>query len=167
MPENLLVGIVGRSGSGRTHTWNTIFKRLVRTGRLVRRLYLNKSEYVEVFLINGSPGERKMSVNNLITVKKPRITLCSIQYTKSAIKTIDWFIKNKYFLFIHWLNPGYNSSQLYFDNLNLVNKLLAQDSLVGIRNGKLDPGSRIEEILDFIYSWAQKRKLIQTDLRKV
>ncbi|MFH1320463.1 MAG: hypothetical protein ABII90_07410 [Bacteroidota bacterium] len=163
MPENLLVGILGYRGSGRSHTWNTLFGRNVRTGKLNRRLYLGKNEYVEVFLVNGSPGERKMKVEKIITVGKPAIVLCSFQYKKSAVQAIDWFIKNDYFLYFHWLNPGYKASNIYIDYFNYKDKIFSASSLFGVRNGKLPPRDRAQEIRDFIYGWAKSRDLIFQD----
>ena len=59
MSENLLISVLGNRNSGKSYTWNTLFKQTVRTGTELRRLYLTDNEYVEVFLVSGSAEERK------------------------------------------------------------------------------------------------------------
>ena len=49
MSKNLLVSVLGNRKSGKSHTWNTLFGKTVRTGGEVRKLYLSDTEYVEVF----------------------------------------------------------------------------------------------------------------------
>jgi hypothetical protein len=112
-------------------------------------------------LVSGSPEERKTYVGDLITVEKPMIVLCSTQYRESVKDTFSYFFENEYFLFVHWLNPGYSDLDTpYFDNLGLVNWLLFQKSLIGIRSGKSAATSRVEEIRDYIHSWAKARNLV-------
>ncbi len=167
MNENLLVGILGDRKSGKSYTWNAMFnKREVKTGKNLRRLYLNEFEYVNVFLINGSAEIRKKNVAQIITVDKPRIILCSLQYVKGVTKTINYFEKNNFFLYLHWLNPGYNDehdSPLFF-HLGIINKIMAKErSMVGVRNAKLDVSIRVKEICDFIYGWAKGNDLLIVD----
>lgn len=71
MEKNLLIGILGNTNSGRTYTWNNLFRKNVITGKNIRKLYLNENEYVEVFLINGSPQERNKDVSEIIKQVKP------------------------------------------------------------------------------------------------
>lgn len=167
MNENLLIGILGSRKSGKSFTWNTLFnKREVKTGKNLRRLYLNETEYVNVFLVNGSAEIRKKSVSQIITVDKPRIILCSLQYVKNVSKSINYFEKNNYFLYLHWLNPGYNDehdSPMFF-HLGIINKIMAKEgSMIGIRNAKLGVDDRVKEIRDFIYGWAKGQDLLVVD----
>lgn len=159
--EKLLVSVLGNRDSGKSHTWNTLFGSTVRTGKEERRLYFNDCEYVKVFLVSGSPEERETYVGDLVTVEQPSIVLCSTQYRESVKSTFNYFIENGYFLFVHWLNPGYSDLDTpYFDNLGLVNWLLSQQSLMGIRSGKLESNPRVGEMKEFIYGWAKVRNLV-------
>lgn len=165
MPENLLIGVLGNSNSGKSHTWNELFDREVRTGTQMRPLYLTEDEYVEVFLVSGSPEERKLYVGEIITENDPRIVLCSMQYQAHAAETLDWFVDNDFFLFIHWLNPGYSDSnqEPAHDHLGLVNRILSEESLMGMRDGHVSPNERVQELGDYIYGWARSRDLVLTD----
>jgi len=162
MEKKLLIGILGSTNSGRTYTWNNLFRRNVITGKNIRKLYLNDHEYVNVFLINGSPQERKRNVNEIIKKTSPRIVLCSLHYGKGIYETLDYFIKNDYFLYILWLNPGYKDphDKTLFYNVGIINKLLTLNSIIGIRNGKGDVTERIREIREYIYGWAKCRNLV-------
>ena len=162
MSKNLLISVLGNRESGKTHTWNTLFNRTVRTGNELRKLHLTDSEYVEVFLVSGSAEERKEYVGDLITVAEPRIILCSMQYKENVTDTIDYFDEHDYFLFVHWLNPGHNDHHAVFDSLGLIPKLLSCDSLIGIRDGRVSAESRVREMRDFIYGWAKSRGLLRS-----
>ncbi len=161
MPKNLAVCVLGNRNSGKSYTWNTLFGEEARTGTKLRKLYLSDSEYVDVFLVSGSPEERKSYVGKIITVDQPRIVLCSLQYRESVIDTIKFFANNNYLLFIHWLNPGYNDLCQIPDRLGLVPRLLTYDSLVGIRNAQGNVRNRVREMREFIFGWAQSRNLIK------
>lgn len=175
MTERLLVGVVGHSNAGKSSTWEDLFGANVKTSSYgnERRLYLpkNKQEWVNVFLINGSPGERGKDVEEilnpkgLINFENPRIVLCSMQYPDDAVgKTIQYFIEHKYDLFIHWLNPGYNDLTKYNDDFEFIPHILEQhNSLLGIRDGKVDRTSRVNEIQDFIRGWASARGLLNVN----
>ena len=169
MKEKLLVGVLGNRESGKSHTWNVLFRReTVKTGKHLRKLYLNEKEYVEVFLVSGSPEERRererdVSVESITPVEKPKIVLCSMQYTKDVIETIKWFVDNDYFSFIHWLNPGYKDERTVEDRLKLIPTILSYDSLLGIRDGRISAENRIQQMRDFIYGWAKSRGLILSD----
>jgi len=76
MKNNLVIGLLGHRNSGKSSTWNELFQRTVKTGTEIRRLYLTKSKYIEVFLVSGSPEERYTYVGELIGDLKPRINLC-------------------------------------------------------------------------------------------
>lgn len=161
--QNLLVIVLGNRESGKSFTWNRLFGHRVKTGKKLRKLYLTDDEYVDVFLVSGSPEEREVDVREIINTKsKPQIVLCSMQYRKEAIKKIRWFTRSQYFLFVHWLNPGYNDSSIVEDTLNLKEEILTSESLFGIRNGKISPRNRLIEMRDFIYGWASSRNLLRT-----
>lgn len=163
MSRNLVVAIIGNRNSGKSSTWNALFGRTVRTGSEMRKLFLKGTEYVEVFLVSGSPEERKMDVEKIIAAHDARIVLCSMQYHEHVFETIDYFTQRDYFLFVHWLNPGYFDESFVEDRLGLVHRLLAEESLLGVRNGQIDSGNRVKEIRDFIYGWAKMRNLLQSD----
>lgn len=159
--EKLLIAVLGNRNSGKSYTWNTLFDSTVRTGKNERRLYFNDCEYVNVFLVSGSPEERETYVGDLITSEEPRIVLCSTQYRDDVKATYSYFVDNGYFLFIHWLNPGHSDLDLTsFDSLGLVSWLLSQQSIIGIRSGKLSATSRVDEMREYIYGWAKPRNLI-------
>jgi hypothetical protein len=160
MPENLLVGVLGNRDSGKSHTWNTLFGRVVRTGRELRPLLVAPGEYVDVFLVSGSPEERREYVGDLIVQRRPRIVLCSIQFVDHAGETIGWFVEHDYFLFVHWLNPGHNDRGSIPDELRLCERIMSEQSLLGVRNGRVSANARVEEMRDFIYGWARSRNLI-------
>ena len=170
MNENLLVGLLGGRKSGKSYTWNALFnKPEVKTGKNLRRLYLNDYEYVNVFLINRSAELRKKSIAQIITVDKPRIILCSLQYIKPVSKTINYLDKNNYFLFLHWLNPGFNDEhdKPLFYNYGIINSIMEKEgSMIGVRNAKLGVEHRVQEIKDFLYGWAKGRGLLLVNERR-
>ncbi|KAF3889995.1 MULTISPECIES: hypothetical protein [Nostocales] len=175
MTDRLLVGVVGHSNAGKSSTWEDLFGATVKTSHYgnERRLYLSKNQkdWVNVFPINGSPGERGKDVKeilnpkSLINFENPRIVLCSMEYPNDAVgATIQYFIEHKYELFIHWLNPGYKDPEEYDDLSGFIPYILKQhNSLLGIRDGKTDRTSRVNEIRNFIRGWASARGLINTD----
>ena len=163
--NKLLVSVIGKRNSGKSSTWNSLFGRTVKTGTKLKRLYLNETEYVNVFLVSGSPEERETYVGELITINNPAIVLCSMQYRVDVTQTIDYFKERDYQILTHWLNPGFNDPNELpqFDTLGIFNYLIGIDSTVGIRNGKIDLSDRVQEIKEFIYGWAKYRNLILTD----
>jgi hypothetical protein len=163
--EKLLVSVLGNRNSGKSTTWNTLFDITVKTGTKSRRLYLNDKEFVNVFLVSGSPEERETYVGEIITENNPRIVLCSMQYRTDVIQTIDYFLQRNYFIYCHWLNPGYDdvNEQPQFDLYGIFNYLIGMNSSVGVRNAKNDLNDRVEEIKEYIYGWAKYRNLIMTE----
>lgn len=163
--DNLVVSILGHRDSGKSTTWNNLFERTVRTGTDVRRLYLRPNEYIEVFLVSGSPEERETYVGEIIGSHRPRIVLCSMQYRQDVTTTIDFFIENEYSIYCQWLNPGYCDpfDIQMFDGLGLMNYLLSHNSTVTIQNGKETANRRVQMIKEFIYGWALYRNLVQND----
>ncbi|RZG07400.1 hypothetical protein EXT48_05865 [Pseudoalteromonas sp. CO348] len=161
MLEKLVVSVLGNRNSGKTTTWNTLFDKTVKTGTRNRRLYLSESEYVEVFLVSGSPEEREKHVSELITEENPRIVLCSVQYIESSKETFNYFFENEYTCYTQWLNPGHDDHDCsYFDELGLASWLTYHGHTFSIRCGKESPVPRVQEIKDFIYGWAKSRDLI-------
>jgi hypothetical protein len=162
--DKLLIAVLGYSNSGKSTTWNELFGRIVKTGVHEHQLYLNSTEYVNVFLVSGSPEERQKYVGDLITVNEPRIVLCSMQYREDVRQTIDYFVEREYQIYCQWINPGYQDPNEYhqFDSLGVFNYLQGLNATVGIRNGKIDAKSRVQEIKEFIYGWSTYKNLICT-----
>lgn len=160
--EKLLIAVLGHSNSGKSTTWNALFGRNVKTGIYEHKLYLKSTEYVNVFLVSGSPEERHKYVGNLITVDNSRIVLCSMQYREDVRQTIDYFVQREYQIYCQWLNPGYHDPNEHsqFDNLGVFNYLQGLNVTIGIRNGKISALSRVQEIREFIYGWATYKDLI-------
>lgn len=119
MSDKLVISALGNRNSGKSHTWNTLFRRPVRTGRRMRRLYLSATEYVEVFLVSGSPEEKHTDVGQIVGRRKPSIILCSIQYSANATQSIDYFLQNDYSFYTQWLNlsRSYTPARLTRSNL--------------------------------------------------
>ena len=162
MKNNLVIGVIGHRNSGKSTTWYDLFEYEVRTGSQIRRLNLTDSEYIEVFLVSGSPEERELYVGDIIGNQKPRIVLCSMQYVSNVVDTINFFNNNDYFLYIQWLNPGHNDQNIvaHSDYLGIANRLLNLDSTLSIRNGKSRTTERVQEIVDYLYGWAKFRNLL-------
>lgn len=162
--DRLLVAVVGNRNSGKSYTWNMLFNSLdhpVRTGIYERPLRLGGDQCVSVFLVSGAPEERETYVGEIVR-GDPRIVLCSLQYQNDVFNSFRYFLDHGFFLFVHWLNPGYYDSDVARDCLNLVPYLLEADSLIGIRDARpgVDAASRVEEIRDFIRGWALSRDLV-------
>src|SRR5258706_10298933 len=98
--DNLVVAVMGHRNSGKSTTWYELFGRTVRTGTELKKLYLTNTEYIEVFLVSGSPEERETYVGDIIGTLRPRIVLCSMQYRRDVTTTIDFFFRNKYSEFV-------------------------------------------------------------------
>ena len=165
MNDRLVIGILGHPNAGKSKTWNKLFGRndsqKVQTGKNERELWLSNTECVDVFLINGSPEERHIPIEEIIDNKTPSIVLCSMQYTQDVRKTISYFTRNDYHLFIHWLNPGFRDLNKVDDSLNLIPDILSHHSLVGIRDGKSDPAERVSEIRCFLHEWATFHNILK------
>jgi hypothetical protein len=162
MNEKLVISVLGNRNSGKSYTWNALFGRAVRTGRRMRRLYLRTSEYVEVFVVSGSPEERHTYVGRIVGRRKPSIILCSIQYSADATQTVDYFLQNGYSLYTHWLNPGFRDLTRQRDSLALTSYLLDRGGVLAIRNAKTDLSDRVQELRDYLYGWARNRNLLLT-----
>ena len=163
MAERLLVAVLGNRNSGKSTTWNHLFDRTVKTGEKERPLYLNRAQYSNVFLINGSPEEREKYVYEILGEIRPRIVLCSTQYREDVRETFDFFFEEGYEVFVQWLNPGYGDQKLYEDSLSLQEYLLSKGATLQKRDGLIDPVVRVRELRQFILGWASYRNLVETE----
>ena len=164
MSEKLVAAVLGNRNSGKSHTWNVLFDETVRTGKNQRKLWLNNCEFVEVFLVSGSPEEREEYVGNIITDDRPAIVLCSMQHHEHASSTIEYFRKNQYSMYVQRLNPGHSDSSRSSDELQMVSGLIESGATVCQRSGKeKDARPRVNEIRNFIYGWAAPRGLVHYD----
>jgi hypothetical protein len=157
--ERLFVAVMGQQNAGKSTTWNSLFGRTVRTGQHARHLELRPGECVEVFLISGSFEERKLYGPDVLGTQNASIILCSVQYVKQVQTTLDFALDNGFEVHVQWLNPGYSDAG-EFDKLGLVPVLLSRDATVSIRDGRLSPAERVQEIRELIYGWALYRNLI-------
>jgi GTPase SAR1 family protein len=172
MINRLAVVALGDRSAGKSTTWHSLFNlftseeniKTVRTKKRERELYLSKTEYTYVHLINGSPQERKTPVSKILQYKTPNIVLCSIQYVEDAKETIDYFIEHEYQFFVHWLNPGFNHTSEAEDILDLKSYILKDErSRFFIKNGKKeDLKCRTTEMKEFLYKWADEQKLLHS-----
>jgi hypothetical protein len=158
MADRLFVGVLGNRKAGKSTTWNTLFDRTVRTGKEVHQLELLKGEYVDVFLISGSPEERGLYAENILKKEDCRIVLCSMQYVSSVQETLDYIFAERFTIYLQWLNPGFSDEGENWDKLGILNQVLARDGVVGIRDGH-HATKRVREIRDFISGWAASRGL--------
>lgn len=159
MDDRLFIGILGNRNSGKSTTWNTLFNSTVRTGKNSRNLTLYDGECVEVFLISGSPEERQIYAGDILEKKDCRIILCSIQYTETVRKTLDYVAASDFDIYVQWLNPGHSDAGENYDRLGLLPWLVGHEATVAIRDGKGQPQQRSEELRQFIYGWAKARNL--------
>lgn len=163
MPERLFISVLGNRDAGKTRTWRTLFGRDVRTGKHERQLYLNPAQWVDVFLVSGSPEERRMPIEQMLDGELPSIVLCSAQYLDEARQTFDHFFQNEYQVFVQWLNPGYHDPNAYSDDVSLGKYLLDNGATLQVRNGRKPAGPRVSELRQLILGWATMRGLVQTD----
>jgi hypothetical protein len=108
MSDRLFVGVLGHRRAGKSTTWNRLFGRTVKTGNRSRMLKLRPGECVEVFLVSGSPQERRKYTRSILRNQQARIVLCSMQYVEEAADTIRHVIDKDFLMHIQWLNPGYS-----------------------------------------------------------
>lgn len=112
-------------------------------------------------MISGSPEERQLYVGDILTDDDCRIVLCSMQYTQD-FRTLDYFRDRGFSLYIQWLNPGHMDAETVQYNSGLRDEILSAQSTFSIRDGKIDPKSRVSELREFIYGWAIFRDLINS-----
>lgn len=161
MEDKIAIVVLGNRNSGKSTTWNSLFGQEVRTGKHERQLHLIDEKSTSVFLISGSPEERKEYIEDLLNGQTPKIILCSVQYTEHGKETINYFISKGYKVYIQWLNPGFSDDIQYEDALEFFNNFLYKDSIISLKDGKIDFRDRVEEIKYYIYSWAKRFNLLK------
>lgn len=134
MTQKLAIIALGKPNSGKSNTWYEIFGRVIRSGWKTLKisnnelnLFVKNSSFeetneeinIDIFVRNASFEEYGDEIENSLSLKKlPSIVMCSVQYTEKGIKTIDWFRKHNYYIYIQWINPGYKHQKEYSDSLN-------------------------------------------------
>ncbi|MCZ4348147.1 hypothetical protein [Devosia neptuniae] len=159
MVDRLFVGVLGNRNSGKSTTWNTLFGATVRTGQNSRTLTLYGGECVDVFLISGSPEERQLYAGDILENQNSRIILCSMQYIEAVRLTLNYVVESEFDIFVQWLNPGHSDVGESFDRLGLLPWLIGHHATFAMRDGKVSPQPRTEEIRQFIHGWAKARNL--------
>ena len=159
MSSRLVIGLLGNRNSGKSHTWNELFGKTVRTGKRPRQLELLPGECVEVFLVSGSFEERSKYAGDILASQDCRIVLCSLQYTDKMRETLSYLVDQDFHLYIQWLNPGYSDPARMDDDWEIVSEILQETSTLTIRDGKVDAHDRVREVREFIYGWARCRGL--------
>jgi hypothetical protein len=154
----LAVIVLGNRKAGKSTTWNTLFGRRVKTGSETRSLLLSDGRSAPVFLISGSPEERRRYVGNIVDAGTP-IVLCSLQYTERARESFKFFADNGYSLFVQWLNPGRHDQGAVPDRLGFGDFLLHLGATLSVRDGRKNPRSRVNELRDFVTGWTIRRRL--------
>ncbi|RYG92624.1 hypothetical protein EU803_00525 [Loktanella sp. IMCC34160] len=157
--ERLFVTVLGNRNSGKSLTWNTLFGATVRTGKNTRKLSLSGNRCVEVFLISGSPEERKTYAGDILADQECRIVLCSVQYADTGLETYDYAFANGFSVFAQWLNPGYHDAGENFNRHGMTPWLLARGATISIRDATRAVHTRAEEIRQFVDGWASSRGL--------
>ncbi len=167
MGQRLLVAVLGNRNAGKSTTWNYLFDptgaTTIRTGKHPRPLYLNKAQWVEVFVVSGSAEEREIDIDVVIPDPLPRIVLCSTQYRSSVTTTFDYFFARDFEVFVQWLNPGYNDAGTYPDTLGLRDHLLNKGATLQMRDGKAPLPPRLTDLRQCILGWATHRDLVKTE----
>ncbi|PLX06389.1 MAG: hypothetical protein C0596_18155 [Marinilabiliales bacterium] len=154
MEQKLLIGVLGNLGAGKTTTWNNFFGRNVHTGKNVRHITIHDQK-IPVFLINGAPLERKTNLEYILPDEDPKIVLSSFLYHKDVKQNFEFFIKKGYDLYILWLNPGYSDpdDKFLFYNAGIINYLMSNGATVSVKNGKMMPEFRVNDIKNYLYAW--------------
>lgn len=156
MDDKLAIMVLGNENSGKSHTWNTLFGRRVRTGKNLRTLEFPDGKRLDLFLVSGSPEERQEYVGDIV-LKAPEILLISVQYCVAGWDTIQWLLDKDYDLYVQWLNPGFDDCCQAPDSLGMIPRILHSNGIFSIRNGQNIPVQRVNEIRDCLYGWAVHR----------
>jgi hypothetical protein len=189
MTDRLFVAVIGERNAGKSTTWNTLFGGTVKTGKRARSLSVFAADSVDVrlirgsneekhrnlaevlslaeldvFVISGSNEEKKRYAQNVLENVDCRIVLCSVQYVEEAFeRTWDYAFSEGFSIYAQWLNPGHHGRETW-DRLGLVNRLLAHNAVVSLRDGREDDTklhARVEEIRQYIHGWAAARGLVR------
>ena len=105
-----------------------------------------------MFLVNGSPEERSRDIEDMIE-GDPDIVLCSVQDTLHGLGTIQYFAKNGYRLYGHWLNPGHGRANAAPDSLNLAGAFSARGAQLLVRDGRKPVTPRVRSIRNLLITW--------------
>jgi hypothetical protein len=160
MTDRLFVGVLGHRRAGKSTTWNTLFGRTVKTGNRSRLLELRPAECVELFLVSGSPQERRKYTGAVLRNQNARIVLCSMQYVEEVADTIEYVRDRDFWVYVQWLNPGFHDAGWYPDYLGIGDRFLFSGATTAVRSGQRHLNSRVRELREFIYGWAAFRRLI-------
>lgn len=161
MADKIVVAVLGNQKSGKSSTWNTLFGRVVRSSKHERRLWFNKYEWVNVFIVSASAEEKGIGIDKIIPKEIPKIVLCSMQYTKDVRKTIEFFHNKGYEFYVQWLNPGRNDNRKQSDDENIFQHLLHLEAVSSIVNAQHDDVQlRVNAINHYVYGWAKSRGLV-------
>lgn len=163
----LAIIVLGNPNSGKSQTWYELFNRKIRTGwkvlnvnNLKLEVFVKNSSFeetkkhigVKVFVRNASFEEYGDSIENSAELQKlPQIIFCSVQYNKKGLKTIEWFKKNNYYLYIQWLNPGYKDKDEYKDTFDFEKEFKNFGEFHKV-SGK-ETSFRSNEIKSFLVQW--------------
>lgn len=166
--RKLALCVLGNRNSGKSHTWEKLFESKVSTSKKERFLFLNEYSAVKVFLINGSPEERKKHIKTIVGENQPRILLCSIQYHPSASTTLQYLLEQEYELVFYWLNPGFqdNLAQIQPDKLKLIEFLSNNNAKIDVVDGKTNIMERVNLIKRELYNWASENGLLESSKGK-
>jgi hypothetical protein len=85
-----------------------------------------------------------------------------MQYHPDITQTIQYFRQHDYYLYVHWLNPGFSDLAATEDTLELVPTISGERGVVHVRDGKVDPTQRVQEMRDYLFEWASSRSLIRS-----
>lgn len=87
-----------------------------------------------------------------------------MQYVEEAFeRTWDYVFSEGFSIYAQWLNPGHHGGETC-DRLGLVDRLLANNAVMSIRDGREDDTRllvRVEEIRQYIHGWAAARGLLR------
>jgi hypothetical protein len=162
--KKLAILVLGEQESGKSSVWYSLFEPGIRTGKYLRLLDLGKNdagkvmlvegkEKIDVFLINGSPEETGVTVEERLEDVDARVVLCSTQYSHDARQTMDYFIENEYEVSVYWLNPGVSDTRSYFDYEGLAQYLMFTGADVRMCEGA-ESLHTSRKVLEKIFGWA-------------
>jgi hypothetical protein len=170
--KKLAVLILGNRNSGKSNTFYDFFGRTIRTG--YKRFKLEGKE-LGVFVKNSSFEEMGQTIDDDIFVRNasfeewgdeaedyfdlnnlPKLVFCAVQYKEKGLKTIEYFKKQGYYLYIQWLNPGFKDSQEYKDFLKFEENFSKYGEFHKV-SGR-EKFNRVNEIKQFLVDWILKDK---------
>ncbi len=150
----LVIGVLGNYRAGKSYTWHTLFGKEVRTGKHPRNIIIHNQK-IPVFLINGAPLDRGVELKYIMPKTDPEIVLCSFLYHRDVKENFNYFFDKNYQMYVQWLNPGYEdeNDKVLFYNTGIINYLMSKGAVIAVKNGKINPKERVNEIRNYLYSW--------------